>query len=99
MNVATGDDRIGQALLLWRIDKVSFPGAARPSDVGRRMAAAAGQALVPVILELATKSPNIIFDHADLDRVTMDALAGIFGATDLTSGLHLASQIRAWASL
>jgi aldehyde dehydrogenase (NAD+) len=35
-------------------------------------------------MELGGKSPNIIFDDADLDKATVGALAGIFAATGQT---------------
>jgi aldehyde dehydrogenase (NAD+) len=82
VNVVTGDYRTGQALLTsGRVDKVSFTGS---PGVGRQIAADAGRALVPVTLELGGKSPNIIFDDANLDRAVVGALAGIFGATGQT---------------
>lgn len=82
VNVVTGDYRTGQALLTSdRIDRVSFTGS---PNVGRQIAAEAGRTLVPVTLELGGKSPNIIFEDADLDKATVGALAGIFGATGQT---------------
>ena len=81
-NVVTGDYRTGQALLqAGRIDRISFTGS---PNVGRQIASDAGRALVPVTLELGGKSPNMIFDDADLDRAVVGALAGIFGATGQT---------------
>jgi aldehyde dehydrogenase (NAD+) len=82
INVVTGDHRTGQALLRsGRIDKVSFTGS---PAVGRIIAGEAGRALIPVTLELGGKSPNIIFDDANLDQAVVGALAGIFGATGQT---------------
>jgi aldehyde dehydrogenase (NAD+) len=82
VNIVTGDHRTGQALLTsGRVDKVSFTGS---PHVGRQIAADAGRALVPVTLELGGKSPNIIFNDANLDRAVVGALAGIFGATGQT---------------
>ena len=82
VNVVTGDYRTGQALLSsGRIDRVSFTGS---PNVGRQIAAEAGRALVPVTLELGGKSPNVIFEDADLDKAIVGALAGIFGATGQT---------------
>lgn len=82
VNVVTGDYRTGQALLRsGRIDKVSFTGSAA---VGAQIAADAGARLVPVTLELGGKSPNIIFEDAELDRAVPGALAGIFSATGQT---------------
>lgn len=82
INVVTGDYRVGQALSRnGRIDKVSFTGS---PQVGAQIAADAGASLTPVTLELGGKSPNIIFDDADLDKAVVGALAGIFGATGQT---------------
>jgi aldehyde dehydrogenase (NAD+) len=52
--------------------------------VGKSIAAVAGRNLVPVTLELGGKSPNIIFEDANLQRATVGALAGIFAATGQT---------------
>ena len=49
------------------IDKVSFTGS---TAVGRKIMEAAAQSnLKPVSLELGGKSPNVVFDDADLDAV------------------------------
>lgn len=82
INVVTGDAEVGKALLQsGRIDRVSFTGS---PEVGRKIAANAGRALVPVTMELGGKSPNIIFDDADLKKACTGALAGIFAATGQT---------------
>ena len=82
VNVVTGDARVGKALLSsGRIDRVSFTGS---PGVGREIAAVAGRALVPSTLELGGKSPNIIFEDADLPKAIIGALAGIFAATGQT---------------
>jgi len=58
------------------IDKVSFTGS---TLTGRKvMAAAASSNLKPVTLELGGKSPNIIFDDADLEQAVNWASHGIF---------------------
>ncbi len=81
-NVVTGDGRTGAALVEGGgVDKISFTGS---PHTGRRIAAAAGKMLIPVIMELGGKSPNIVFDDADIDRATVGALAGIFAATGQT---------------
>jgi aldehyde dehydrogenase (NAD+) len=81
-NVVTGDARTGRDLVTGGgLDKISFTGS---PHAGREIAAAAGRNLTPVILELGGKSPNIIFDDADLDKATAGALAGIFAATGQT---------------
>ncbi|MFV0491145.1 MAG: aldehyde dehydrogenase [Pseudorhodobacter sp.] len=81
-NVVTGDYRVGQALLKsGRVDRVSFTGS---PGVGAQIASDAGKSLVPVTLELGGKSPNMIFEDADLDKAVVGALAGIFAATGQT---------------
>lgn len=82
INVVTGDYRVGQALVGSRnLDRISFTGS---PEVGKSIAATAGRNLVPVTLELGGKSPNIIFEDANLQRATVGALAGIFAATGQT---------------
>ena len=82
VSVVTGDARVGKALLSsGRIDRVSFTGS---PGVGREIAAAAGRLLTPATLELGGKSPNIVFQDADLKKAVVGALAGIFAATGQT---------------
>ncbi len=81
INVVCGAAETGRALVEGGVAKVSFTGSAA---VGREIAAAAGRRLVPVTLELGGKSPNIIFEDANLERAVVGALAGIFGATGQT---------------
>ena len=58
-----------------KIEKVAFTGS---TIVGRKiMEAAAKSNLKPVTLELGGKSPNIIFDDADLDQAVNWASHGI----------------------
>ncbi len=93
INVVCGAGEIGRALIEGGVAKVSFTGSAA---VGREIAAAAGRRLVPVTLELGGKSPNIIFEDANLERAAVGALAGIFGATGQTcvAGSRLLVQRR-----
>ncbi len=51
---------------------------------GRAIAAIAAQAPKKVVLELGGKSPNIIFEDADLDLAVKGAVAGIFSASGQT---------------
>ena len=82
VNTITGDARVGAALCMSPlINKISFTGG---TETGRAVMRAAAQNLVPVILELGGKSPNIIFADADLERAVSGAVAGIFGATGQT---------------
>jgi len=78
INVVTGDDRVGKAVSSAQgFDKISFTGS---PAAGREVAAAAARNLIPCILELGGKSPNIVFEDADLPRAIVGALAGIFAA-------------------
>lgn len=81
VNVVCGAAEVGRALVEGGVAKVSFTGSAA---VGREIAALAGRCLIPVTLELGGKSPNIIFEDANLERAAVGALAGIFGATGQT---------------
>jgi len=81
-NVVTGDVRAGKALVEHGgLDKISFTGS---TAGGREIAATAGRTLTPLILELGGKSPNIIFEDADLPQAIIGALAGIFAASGQT---------------
>jgi aldehyde dehydrogenase (NAD+) len=81
-NVVTGGAEAGRALVdAQGVAKVSFTGS---PGVGREISAAAGRRLIPVTLELGGKSPNIVFDDANVDKAVIGALAGIFGATGQT---------------
>ncbi|MDO5661056.1 MAG: aldehyde dehydrogenase family protein [Brachybacterium sp.] len=59
------------------VDKVVFVGS---PATGRRIAAAAGEHLIPCVLELGGKSANIVFDDADIGRAAGGAAAAIFSA-------------------
>ena len=93
VNVVCGAGDVGRALVDGGVAKVSFTGS---GAVGREIAAAAGRRLIPVTLELGGKSPNIIFEDANLERAAVGALAGIFGATGQTcvAGSRLLVQRR-----
>jgi phenylacetaldehyde dehydrogenase len=57
------------------INKVSFTGSTK---VGRSVGATAGQALLPVTLELGGKSPMVAFEDADLDALAQAARWSIY---------------------
>lgn len=81
-NVVTGHGAIGAHLVKHPdIDKLAFTGA---TSTGKRIAAAAAENLTRVSLELGGKSPNIVFEDADIDVAANGAVAGIFGATGQT---------------
>lgn len=73
VQVVTGDATTGQALIAGGIDKLVFTGSAAN---GRRVAALAGQHLVPVTLELGGKDAAIVLADADLDRAAEGVLWG-----------------------
>jgi aldehyde dehydrogenase (NAD+) len=66
LNVVTGAGEITGAALASHtgIDHISFTGSV---SVGRLIQAAAAENVVPVTLELGGKSPQIVFDDADLE--------------------------------
>jgi aldehyde dehydrogenase (NAD+) len=81
-NVVTGMGDIGAALVNHPdVDKIAFTGA---TNTGKVIAAAAAKNLTRVSLELGGKSPNVVFEDADLDVAANGAIAGIFGATGQT---------------
>ncbi len=81
-NVVTGTGAVGAALVKHPdVDKIAFTGA---TETGKVIAAAAAKNLTRVSLELGGKSPNVVFEDADLDVAANGAIAGIFGATGQT---------------
>ncbi|PTX02328.1 aldehyde dehydrogenase [Pararhodobacter aggregans] len=63
------------------VAKIAFTG----SDIGgARVYEAAARQIKPVSLELGGKSPNIVFEDADLEAAVMGAISGIFAATGQT---------------
>ena len=83
MNVVTGyGSEIGDALVTHPdVAKVTFTGS---TATGRRINELAARSLKKVSLELGGKSPNIIFDDADLDKAVKGAVGGIFAASGQT---------------
>jgi len=79
VQVLTGDGETGRLLVEHKgVDKVSFTGG---RETARKVQAAAAKSLKPVLFELGGKSPNIVFDDANLGRATMMSTLGIFGLT------------------
>lgn len=76
-NVVTGLGTEAGAALVEHPDvpKLSFTGS---TATGRRIAAAAGQNLKSLTLELGGKSPLIVFDDADLDAAASGAVTTVF---------------------
>ncbi|HEY1700165.1 MAG TPA: aldehyde dehydrogenase [Trebonia sp.] len=82
-NVVTGlGSPSGTALTTHHgVDKIAFTGS---TATGQAIASAAGRSLKRVSLELGGKSPNIVFDDADLEAALNGLVAGIFGASGQT---------------
>src|SRR5258708_3283890 len=62
--VVVGDGGTGAALIHSEIDKLVFTGSVA---TGKRIAAAAAERLLPVVLELGGKDPMLVMDDADVD--------------------------------
>lgn len=60
-----------------KVAMVSFTGS---DETGARIYAAAAKQMKRVALELGGKSPNIVFEDADLDLAAAGVVSGIFGA-------------------
>jgi acyl-CoA reductase-like NAD-dependent aldehyde dehydrogenase len=77
VNVVTGKGATAGASLIDHpgVARVSFTGS---TAVGAMIASTAGARLKGVTLELGGKSPNIIFEDADLDAAVVGVLGGIF---------------------
>lgn len=81
-NVVPGEGQTGAALAEHGgLDKVAFTGS---TAVGREVAKTAGENLTKVSLELGGKSPNVLFEDADLDNAVNGVMKGIFAATGQT---------------
>lgn len=83
LNVISGTGgTTGEALVRHPgVAKIVFTGG---SAVGRKVAAAAGDRLIPSILELGGKSAQIVLADADLDRVIPGLVSGVFAAAGQT---------------
>jgi len=83
INVVTGyGPEAGNSLVVHPdVSKITFTG----SDItGAAIYSAAARSMKRVSLELGGKSPNIVFDDADLDAAAAGAVSGIFAATGQT---------------
>lgn len=83
VNIVTGfGDEVGQLLAAHPdVAKVAFTGG---EAGGRAVYGAAANGLKDVLLELGGKSPNIVFEDADLDAAANGVVAGIFAASGQT---------------
>ncbi|MBV9075512.1 MAG: aldehyde dehydrogenase family protein, partial [Acidobacteria bacterium] len=77
LNIVTGFGETAGAALAAHpdVDKVAFTGS---TEVGRLIVQAAAGNLKKVTLELGGKSPNIVFDDADVSKATAGAAGAIF---------------------
>jgi aldehyde dehydrogenase (NAD+) len=81
-NVVTGGPTAGRALVRHPgVDKIAFTGS---TQTGISVMKDAADHLARVSLELGGKSPNIVFDDADLQAAGNGVVAGIFAATGQT---------------
>ncbi len=80
VNVVTGlGPEVGEALVTHpAVAHIGFTGG---SVAGRKIYELAARHFKTVTLELGGKSPNIVFDDADLDQAVKGAVSGIFAAT------------------
>ncbi|WP_460066677.1 aldehyde dehydrogenase [Streptomyces sp. YKOK-I1] len=83
VNVVTGfGAEAGQALVDHRdLAKISFTGS---TATGARIAAATASRFIGSTLELGGKSPNIVFEDANVANAAMGVVAGIFAAAGQT---------------
>ena len=75
LQVVTGDGSTGAAVVGAGVDKIMFTGSVA---TGRRVAEAAANYLIPVVLELGGKDPMIVLEDAHLDNVARAAVWGAF---------------------
>lgn len=82
-NVVTGiGSEAGEALVCHpKVAKITFTGS---DATGATVYSAAARSLKKVSLELGGKSPNMVFEDADLDAAAAGAVSGIFAASGQT---------------
>src|SRR5690606_18265517 len=83
VNVVTGfGAEVGEPLVRHRLtQKIAFTGG---DAGGQKVNEAAASGLKRVTLELGGKSPNMVFDDADLDQALKGVVSGIFAAAGQT---------------
>jgi aldehyde dehydrogenase (NAD+) len=83
VNVVTGfGQEVGMPLVEHPlVAKVAFTGS---DATGQRVYEAAARGMKRVSMELGGKSPNIVFDDAELDNAVKGVVSGIFAATGQT---------------
>jgi aldehyde dehydrogenase (NAD+) len=77
LNIVTGLGETAGAALVQHpdVDKIAFTGS---TQVGKIIMRAAADSLKKVSLELGGKSPNIVFDDADVDAAVRGSFAAIY---------------------
>lgn len=83
INVVTGfGDEVGAPLVEHpKVAKVAFTGS---DATGAHIYQAAAKGMKHVTMELGGKSPNIVFDDADMENAVKGVVSGIFAATGQT---------------
>jgi aldehyde dehydrogenase (NAD+) len=93
LNVITGlGQEVGSPLVEHpKVAMVTFTGS---DSTGRKIYESAARGMKRAAMELGGKSPNIVFDDANLDQALLGAVAGIFGAAGqmCTAGSRLLVQ-------
>ncbi|HEX5703350.1 MAG TPA: aldehyde dehydrogenase family protein [Pyrinomonadaceae bacterium] len=75
LQVVTGDGSTGAALIGAGVDKIMFTGSVA---TGRRVAEAAANYLIPVVMELGGKDPMIVLEDAHIENAARGAIWGAF---------------------
>ena len=75
LQVVTGDGSTGAALIGAGVNKIMFTGSVA---TGRRVAEAAANYLIPVVLELGGKDPMIVLEDAHIENAARGAVWGAF---------------------
>lgn len=75
LHVIPGEGPVGAALVTSEINKLIFTGSVA---TGKRIAKAAAEKLLPVVLELGGKDPMLVLDDADIDIASSAAVWGAF---------------------
>lgn len=79
VQVVTGGGAVGAALVAHpETDLILFTGF---HETGKHIARSAADNLTPTLQELGGKSPQIVFDDANLEEALDAVVAGVFGAT------------------
>jgi acyl-CoA reductase-like NAD-dependent aldehyde dehydrogenase len=83
VNVVTGfGQEVGEPLVLH--PKVAHVGFTGGGAAGKKIYELAARGLKTVTLELGGKSPNIVFDDADLEQAVKGVVSGVFAASGQT---------------